>query len=406
MRTASGTVLLISNGHGEHVVGARIAAALRARAPALRILALPTVGPGEAYADGPAVRIGPSRALPSGGLTVRDPAHLWADLRSGFLDLTWRQARTLRAQRVDAVVSVGDVWAETLGSLPGAPARMAVQTLVSVRMMGGPAPLGLRAFRERFTAPERQLLRRAYRVAYVRDAESARWLRARGVPARFAGNPMMDGLDAAPFALDGEGPRLVLLPGSRGYAPAAVRTMFDVLARLPAVTAVLPWPEGAPALPDPADWRPLPGPEGTRAWRRGRRYVQATARGLAPALAWADIALGTTGTAQEQAAGRGVPVVTFPVPGAIPLGFLRTQRRVLGDALEIVTDGPDAAARAVRRLAVDPAERARRGAIGRARMGPPGGAAAIADDLLRRTYAADDAMGPPGQVAYAPGEEP
>jgi hypothetical protein len=57
------------------------------------------------------------------------------------------------------------------------------------------------------------------------------------------------------------------------------------------------------------------------------------------------------------------------------------QQRLLGDALVATRDWREAAA-AVVRLLRDPAERARRGAIGRDRMGPPGGAQRIANALI------------------------
>lgn len=381
-------MLLVSNGHGEDAVGARIAAALRARAPRLRLLAMATVGPGEAYRSGPASPIGPRRPLPSGGMTVRRAEHLWADLRAGFVGLTWQQFVTLRRQRVDAVVAVGDVWAETLGLLPRARARFCVQTLVSARM--APAGLGLRAFREGFTVFERTLMRRGYRAVYVRDPESEAWLRAHGVVnVRAAGNPMMDGLASAPLELGGDRPRIALLPGSRGFASHAFLRMAEALARLPTVTAVMVWPHGTHLPPDPPGWRPVEGRLGARSWRRGSRRVH-LARGELPAvLAWAELVLGTAGTAQEQAAGLGLPVVSFPLGGAYPRRFLRTQRRVIGEALEIVSEGPDAVAEALWRLHLDPAERRRRGAVGRVRMGPAGGAATIAHEVLGVTFAAD-----------------
>jgi hypothetical protein len=54
------------------------------------------------------------------------------------------------------------------------------------------------------------------------------------------------------------------------------------------------------------------------------------------------------------------------------------QNRLLGDAVKVVPAEPAAAAEAVTSLLADGAERARMGAIGRERMGGPGGAAAIA----------------------------
>jgi uncharacterized protein (TIGR03492 family) len=388
----SPTLLLLSNGHGEDVVGARLARALAELRPELELRALPTVGDGRAYAGGPARRVGPLRVLPAAGMTVRSAGALARDLRAGLLAATAAQARDLRASRSDLVVAVGDVWIEALGLLPRARRRYAVQTLVSARMDDGRLRLGLRAFRERFTPVERALLRAGYARCYARDEASAAALRSGGVPhARFLGNPMMDGLDAAPLESPGvgrrEARRLLLLPGTRGHAQPALERMLAALERLPDVTAVVAW-AGAGTPTPPPGWRAERDGEGGERWRRDGRSVRLLRGRFAEALAWAEAVVGTSGTAQEQAAGRGLPVVAFPCGAAYPPGFLAAQRRLLGEALIVSDPAPASVADAVRRLLDDEDERRRRGAAGRAAMGPPGGAAAIARDLLRDAVAA------------------
>jgi uncharacterized protein (TIGR03492 family) len=104
--------------------------------------------------------------------------------------------------------------------------------------------------------------------------------------------------------------------------------------------------------------------------------------GVREALDSARIAFGTTGTATEQAAAVGVPVVSFPVPPEHTPGFLVGQKRLLGDALEVVDPEPGAVAHAARRWLDDPDRWARAAAAGRDRMGGPGGTRAIAADVL------------------------
>lgn len=379
-------VLLISNGHGEDVVGDRLARALQERRGDLRIRAMPTVGLGLAYRGGPAVRIGPLASLPADGTTLRSWAAAAGDLRAGLIGVTLAQARDLRAAHADVVVAVGDAWSEFLGLLPRSRVRVAVQTLVSARMAAAPAP-GLAAFRQRFTAAERLLLRRAYRRVYVRDEASARWLHERGVPAAVAlGNPMMDGLDAEPLGSTGAGPRIAALPGSRASAAACLSVMMRALRRLPAGEVAVAWSREEDPPPD--GWTECASPFAARAWRHGDVRLHLVRDRFPAVLAWADLALGTTGTAQEQAAGRGLPVVSFPC-GAATDSFLANQRHLLGDALEVVAAEPAVVADALVRLMGDPAERRRRGEIGRDRMGSTGGSARIAADLLDRLLRAD-----------------
>lgn len=404
----SPTLLLLSNGHGEDVVGARLARALAELRPDLELRALPTVGDGRAYAGGPARRVGPLRVLPAAGMTVRSVGALGRDLRAGLLPATAAQARDLRGARADLLVTVGDAWIEALGLLPRARRRYAVQTLVSARMDDGRLRLGLRAFRERFTTAERLLLRVGYARCYPRDEATAAALRCRGVRhARFLGNPMMDGLDAAPLEGRQDGRRLLLLPGTRAHAQPALERMLAALDRLPDVAAVVAW-AGAGTPTPPPGWRAERDGEGGESWRRDGRSVRCVRGRFAEALAWAEAVVGTSGTAQEQAAGRGLPVVAFPCGAAYPATFLAAQRRLLGEALMVTDPAPASVADAVRRLLDDEDERRRRGVAGRDAMGPPGGAAEIARDLLRDAVASGSlpADGPrtAARVASEPGD--
>ncbi|MEX2502136.1 MAG: lipid-A-disaccharide synthase-related protein, partial [Trueperaceae bacterium] len=350
-------VLLLSNGHGEDQVGARLAHELIAARPDLRLTAFPTVGDGRAYADGPATRTGPLRTLPSAGRSVEGVAPLLADLRAGLFGTTVRQLRDLRRIRADLTVAIGDVWIQTLGTLPRSARRAAVQTLVSVRMHHGGWP-SRHLLRERFTPAERLLLRAAYPQVFVRDGASARWLADREVPqARYLGNPMMDRLDASPLPWDPPGRRIVLLPGTRGHAPLALAIMLDAVARVPNVAAALPWAGTTPPAP-PDGWERTPRPEGEE-WRSGDARVLLVPSARFPAsLRWADLAIGAAGTAHEQAAGLGLPVIAFPCGPLYTEAFLTNQRRLLGDAVGAVAADPVVVARVAEAWLGDGDERA------------------------------------------------
>jgi uncharacterized protein (TIGR03492 family) len=406
--TTPPTLLLISNGHGEDVVAARLAGAFAEARPDLRIRALPTVGDGAAFRDGPALRIGPLRRLPSGGMTMRSLSSFAADVRAGLAGTTFAQFRDLRAARADVLVAVGDAWCEALGLVPRARGRYAVQTIVPGADRPAAASLGIGALRERFTGPEVAVLRVGYRAVYARDAAASAALRAAGVRgARSLGNPMMDGLSAPPLEIASDGPRVALLPGTRGHAGDALRSMAEALERLPAATAVAPWAAGPPPSPPPG-WTEEAGPFDAPAWRHGGRSVVLAPGRFAATLGWAELAIGTAGTAHEQAAGLGVPVVAFPAGDGHGEDFLAGQRRQLGEALVVVAPTPAAVADAARTLLADPDQRRWRGRVGRDRMGAPGAAAGIAADLLADAVEAGlppaDASGPPAGVASASGE--
>lgn len=405
--------LIVSNGHGEDQVGALLAHSLRALRPELELEALPLVGAGAAYDSIGVPCLGPRVELPSGGLTVHHPRAALADLRAGLVRTTLEQLRALRSQRPDRVLVVGDVYAHALSSLTPAP-RSVVQTLVSVWMDDGSHRVAWqRAFMERIRWPERRLMRGRVLAVYARDEPTAAWLRQRGVRnARWLGNPMMDAVaGACPIAIPAERTVVALLPGSRSYAVSSVRLMLAALQRLGPVLGLVAWTHGPPA--PVAGWQPtsrrVPGllaawrstdvtssrdapawhatasePAGSKApsesehgaevwWLEGR---------FADVLASARAVLGTTGTAQEQAAGLGLPVVSFAVPPHLGHAFLRNQQRLLGPALRLVEADAETIARALRDTLADGEHRRAAARVGPARMGPPGAAARIAADLL------------------------
>ena len=117
------------------------------------------------------------------------------------------------------------------------------------------------------------------------------------------------------------------------------------------------------------------------AWRRGERRLWWVEGRFAAVLATADAALGTAGTANEQAVGLGLPVVAFEVPPLYGRDYLRNQARLLGAGLLVAAPTPEAVARQLERALRDPGVRAAARAAGAERMGPPGASAALADDL-------------------------
>ena len=104
------------------------------------------------------------------------------------------------------------------------------------------------------------------------------------------------------------------------------------------------------------------------------------------------LVVGMSGTANEQAVGMGRPVVSFMGAGAqtTPARMI-DQERLLGGAAVYISDFPEGVSREVSWLLAHPEERARRGAIGCERMGPPGGAKKIAEFLAEEfgLYKAD-----------------
>jgi len=424
-------LLFISNGHGEDAIGARLAASIlrfwSGGSPLgeLKMTAFPLVGLGGAYLKAGVPVVGPCRELPSAGLTLHHPSLLWRDLRAGVVGLTLAQASFLRGFAADAVLVVGDAFAQALAALVRAP-RSVYQPLVSVRQTEGRirTPLN-RLFMERIRAPELLLMRRAARV-YARDEATAAWLRQAGVDdAVHLGNPMMDGLEAQPLPMPAGARAVALLPGSRPYAHRSIKTMLAALElaaqargqretrsgtqsgaqpEAPRLVGLAAWALGEPP-PAPRGWtvqanqgRSLAGGgELAAVWRKGAAEVWWLKEAFATVLASAEAAFGTAGTANEQAAGLGLPVTAFAVPPDYGHAFLDGQRRLLGGALRVVGQavgfgygsGDSATepgllaelAEAVTQALTDGSHLAAARTSGPERMGGPGGTNKIAADI-------------------------
>ncbi len=368
-------ILFVANGHGETAIAACIASELRVAADApLGLDMLPLVGAGAGAF--PLTLVGPRQTMPSGGLVAMGNVRaFWSDVRAGFVRLLVRQLAFLASARgrYDAVVAVGDVYALMLGLHARAPAVF-VGTAKSVYV----APYG---------PFERSVLKRAART-FVRDEPTAERLRRQGVAAQAPGNVIVDlvrpGL-AAP------GSWLGLLPGSRTSAyvdgvrlASVARELGAVRPDIGSLLSVAPTLEAARfAKALKLDGWSVSDDAGGFAANHGPARLRSWQADLGALLGSAVAVLGQAGTANEQAAALGVPIVALEGPAPSRNDWYRMrQRRLLGDALLLVPAEPRLAAAAIAALLVDPARMHHMSDAGRERMGPSGGAAAIARAIL------------------------
>jgi tetraacyldisaccharide 4'-kinase len=373
---------MVTNGHGEAAIADRIALELHALSANAELDHLALVGDSvsERMRD-----VGPRRRLPSGGLlamgNVRNIAH---DVAAGLLVLTFAQYRFLRRVRgsYDVAVAIGDAYALAMTLLARAP-TVFVGTAKSVSVA-------------RYGPFEERLLRRTA-ACFVRDDATARALRERGVHVDPATNVIAD-LAATPtddsnaaLATDGFTPSLALFPGSRESAYDDAGFLLDVTrevaAAQPGLGAVLSIARGLHverfiAVAKRNGWEvQLTGEESMPfvARRNGREIVRAWRGAIAPLLARVTLVLGQAGTANEAAAAAGVPVIAFERDRNREARWYRQrQRGLLGGAMAVLPSDLIEATAGVCAILADPEQRKRMSEAGRARMGAPGGANAIA----------------------------
>lgn len=386
-------VLLLSNGHGEDLSGAKIAEALMARGIAVE--ALPLVGHGRPYRQLGVPVLGRTQECSTGGLGYTSLAGQLREIREG--QWTYLLGRLLwlarHRKRFGRVLGVGDLLA-VLGAWLGGPGAAVYLVAYSSHYEGRlrlPWPCGV--------------LLRSPRIVQIwsRDALSAHQLSAQlGKPVVFAGNPFLDGVMEVGQATP-QGQSLALLPGSR--MPEALHNlalMLQVVSRLPSqplrIQAALVsslTAEAIEAMAAPLGWRLDPS---RSLLRRGPWHVELGWGQFAAILNRADLVLASAGTASEQAVGLGKPVLQLCGRGPqFTVKFAEAQRRLLGPGVSCATGKPGSAAvlqatadlaaqhlAALADPAAGPAWRRQLAALGAERIGAPGGSVQIATAIMER----------------------
>lgn len=376
------SIILVSNGHGEDIIGVALGQALAELG--YPIQALPLVGKGAAYQAAGFSVLGPRQEMPSGGFVLDRPMAFVEDLRAGWLSMTTGQWRALReaARSAQATLVVGDIYALAVAYVFGPKPIFQMQPRVSVRAWGGQG----RRVDQAYTGLERFLMGKIAGV-YPRDAEGEQWLRQHRLEnAKYLGNPMLDAV-SGDAALEVPPPYLMLLPGSRSDAYHSLPLMLEACRELrtAGLVPLVVW-AGLPlegleaggwkreATPGSGIVLRLIHPDGTS--------VYLTQGAFKTVLAGAKLALSTSGTAAEQAAGFGVPLVGFATQGPqYTPAFAQAQVRLLGQALTLTEANPRAIAKAALALLQDPGRYQAAQAAGRAAMGEPGASTRIARDI-------------------------
>mgnify|MGYP001033807348 FL=1 len=388
-------VLLISNGHGEDLLAGVLAQALDERSEDLEIWAFPVVGSGQAYQRFPVQVVGVQKEMPSGGWVRQSLGALREDIKAGFLELTVQQWRAFKAlhPQVTYTVAVGDIYALYLGF------RFCPKPLVFV-------PTAKSDYIRGHLAIEKSLMKKHCELVLPRDEVTAANLCLDGVPARYVGNLMMDAIPSSGQGFPALSNRVMIgiLPGSREEAYVNLPLLsisMEVIARDHPDTAYAVAMAGNLSLDRAVNilasegWQmasehdPSPQSEPVESLSQRERllikdgaYLLLAQGRFGDILENSRVLIGLAGTANEQAAGLGKPVVAFPGPGAQYTDkFMAMQKRLLGDALE-PTSGPEAAGRAVLDILADPDKYASMAACGQERMGEPGGAGRMAELLL------------------------
>lgn len=380
-------VLFTSNCFGEDRSAALIARELKIllekHPSSYRVMGASLISEGKEYTSRGIDLLFSSYVPPSGGFPTHSLRGLFADLFSGSFTTIFQFVKTLKshAHETKLAIVVGDVALLflTRQGLPGVPI-----VFLSLPKSDYIAP---------HYAIEEWYITRQASTFLTRDAYTAENLQKKGIPALFLGNPIVDELEpTSVLSLSQDRPILGLLPGSREEAYQNFALMLPVVEevhyRCPCdVVAALPGTltdERLSFLAQKKGWSykkssPFPFLE------KNSIRILLTRGIFAEVLHLSTVILGLAGTANEQAAALGKPIVAFKGAGPqTTLRRFREQHRLLGDALCLRKDYPQGVVEEILSLFQNAPERERRGMIGQQHMGPSGGSKAIASYLFQK----------------------
>lgn len=298
-------ILFLTNGHGEDKVAFEIIKKISGKAESL---ALPIVGEGKDFKDfSNAELLGPRKSFPSGGFSLRNLKFLLTDLARGLFVNFIGQVITLFSLRkkVSLVVAIGDIVPFLYGLIIRAP----------IIYVGVNKSYYYKTSGFSYTSFEIKLLKKFAKKIFVRDEITRGVLMSKGITAEFAGNPLMDCSDIPSNPVRD---KFVIgfLPGTRERdvklnVEDFHKLVFELERESKKFKFLIATKEN---VPEP--------------------FIRVSFTEL---LEKSGIVIGLSGTGNEQAAGLGIPVISFPGRGSqYNKRFASVQKQLLGAALEYV----------------------------------------------------------------------
>ena len=404
-------LLILSNGHGEDAIAARIAEQLQLTPNPPELAILPLVGEGHAYRGLNIPLIGRVKKMPSGGFVYMDSRELWRDLQGGLLQLTLAQFQSIRqwGQEGGKILAVGDILPLIFAWMSGAEYAFVGTAKSEYYLRDENDWLASTSFLERSLGSdyfpwERWLMSRPKcRAVFPRDSLTSQNLQQFSIPAFDLGNPMMDGLEATTKSfLDNPKPlTILLLPGSR--SPETERNWQLILQAINEILQQFTNQDICflAAIAPSLDLQPLKSALSIQQWQimslnladtlindpqaisfqKGNAKLFLSQQAYGNCLHLSDVAIAMAGTATEQFVGLGKPV--FSLPGEGPQftpKFAQRQTYLLGQSV-ILSKNLEEMGRELNSVLNSPEKRQAIAENGKKRLGKPGAANRIANCL-------------------------
>ncbi len=404
-------LLILSNGHGEDAIAARIAEKLQLIPNPPELAILPLVGEGHAYRGLNIPLIGRVKKMPSGGFVYMDSRELWRDLQGGLLQLTLAQFQSIRqwGKEGGKILAVGDILPLIFAWISGAEYAFVGTAKSEYYLRDENGWLASTSFLERSLGSdyfpwERWLMSRPKcKAVFPRDRLTSQNLQQFSIPTFDLGNPMMDGLEVITKAVltQPKSLTILLLPGSR--SPEAERNWQLILQAVNQIleeftdqeicflAAIAPSLalDSFKALLIEQQWQtislnsvdiPIHDPQAI-GFQKDNAKLFLSQYAYGDCLHLSDLAIAMAGTATEQFVGLGKPVFSLPGEGPqFTSNFAKRQTYLLGESVILVNNVGEIG-KELKSVLNSPEKRQAIAENGKKRLGEPGAAARIANCL-------------------------
>ena len=393
-------VLVLSNGHGEDVIGSKIIKDLKIINNKEKIITVSLVGSGRPYKiiakdDKRIKHIKANKKMPSRGFLFTDWRLIAADVKAGLFQETVKQIRlTVKlSKKSDIVVCVGDLYPLILGYLTRKDI-IYVNTKKSFNMVTESKKT--RALLPKLRGTNWNFLELLIanssrcRAIFVRDNATQQSLNT-FTKKSVAANPMMRGFHCPidrPLK-ESDVPLVVCLPGSRSPEleenfKKLLHTATNIEVKQKGMVIFIPVTTKKAKgkiiqiLSEHASNNIIISKDIEKDYRPGKVICICEKGTFSQWAGFCDAALATSGTATEQCIAMGIPVISIIGEGPqFNKKFAHRQKNLLGEALLLTKTAAEATSK-LEMLLSDKEEAKRLGKIGTNRMRCDGGSIEIA----------------------------